>query len=215
MGTRLLPLTCPSCGAPLDGLRYDAVFFCHDCRLAHVPGGDTASTPVRFARPLRVFEGSRLYLPVWQLEIDVGAATATPEQAEALSSVSDLTHAYVTAFFTARPSYHGDPGQVMTQQRAVLQPEEPPTGTRLIGGTRDIDHARRYAELFVTQLIDKRADVTGLELDVRVGETSMWGVPYGDDGDNVFCLITGKSYPAVAFDDLAAIREHAVRRNQV
>ena len=71
------------------------------------------------------------------------------------------------------------------------------------------------AELFlltephILTIIDRRVDITGMELSCTIGETWLWGVPFFDDGKFLRDGIVGLKIPAAAVDDVAGIRAHA------
>ena len=61
-------------------------------------------------------------------------------------------------------------------------------------------------ESHLLRIIDLRVDVTGLELSCAISDVMLWGVPYFDEGDSLRDAILGLKIPAVAVDEMGAIR---------
>jgi hypothetical protein len=55
-------------------------------------------------------------------------------------------------------------------------------------------------------VIDRRVDVTGLEMSCAIREVVLWGVPYVDEGEALRDGILGLKVPAAAVDEVGAIR---------
>ncbi|MEK7220745.1 MAG: hypothetical protein AAB253_06065, partial [candidate division NC10 bacterium] len=68
--------------------------------------------------------------------------------------------------------------------------------------------AQTAPEPHLLMIIDRRVDVTGLELSCAIGEALLWGVPFFDEGDTLRDAILGLKIPAAAVDELGAIRAH-------
>ncbi|MGD0264574.1 MAG: hypothetical protein ABSD47_06380 [Candidatus Methylomirabilota bacterium] len=110
---------------------------------------------------------------------------------------------YVTAFELHTASYFGDPGQIVTEKRMRL--EAGPSAS-LCACTRSLEEVKAYVEPHILAIIDRRVDVTGLELSCAIGEAILWGVPFLDEGDVLRDGILGLKIPGAALDELGAIR---------
>ena len=209
-------LVCPRCGAGLDGLRWDCLFTCAPCGLAlFVEHGRTRLFPCTRAR---VDEGApigagMLWLPFWELATEVGVVEPPGSAPSLAGAAAALDRVWVAGFAVRRPELFGEPGFLLTEQRARLEPAgEGGAPARMWGACRGPELVTLYARLTVMRLLDRRADVTGVEIDVRVTRADLWAVPFDDRGDRLVDLATGASLPAAAFEDLAEIRAAAERR---
>jgi hypothetical protein len=72
--------------------------------------------------------------------------------------------------------------------------------------TRSLDEAKTYVEPHILAIIDRRVDVTGMELSCAIGEAVLWGISFFDEGDVLRDGILGLKIPAAALDELGAIR---------
>ncbi len=214
-GVTVTPLVCPDCGSPLAGLRYDRIFNCMNCRMGYKPGkeGKWTRYALRFAEPGHAKAKVSFYLPLWQLGIESSAKASNKQQEVAISRIEDMKSVWVTAFTMVRPSYYGDIGLNYSSAGAMPRMvREWPQASFTAGCARTLEDASKYARLFVTLFIDKRTDVTGMEIDVKVTGAALWGIPFADQGSKVMDLVSGMELPAFAIDDLAEIRRIASAR---
>jgi hypothetical protein len=148
-----------------------------------------------------------IHLPFWELAIEAQILAANKQQSRRSSLLNDLGIIWVAGFNMARVSYFGDLGLAYTEKGIALTPRgHVPAGTVLAGCGRGYEEASRYPELFVSLILDKRTDVTGMELAVKIKKAALWAVPMLDCGDHVFDPVTGTKIPAFALDDLQALR---------
>ncbi len=110
---------------------------------------------------------------------------------------------YVTAFALSNGFYFGDPGLIFTQKRVVLVPGDP---APVIGGTRGLEEAKVFVEPHLLGLLDRRADVTGVELSCVIDEAVLWAIPYADDGITLSDRLLGLKLPGAALDEIGALR---------
>jgi hypothetical protein len=110
---------------------------------------------------------------------------------------------YVTAFSLSNGFYFGDPGLVFTQKQLVLPRDET---APLIGATRSLEEAKAFVEPHILSLLDRRADVTGVELGCAIDEAVLCAVPYLDDGLTLMDGIVGLKLPGAALDEIGALR---------
>jgi hypothetical protein len=199
----ILPLRCPGCGGALHGTPQSVLFWCEDCRgTREVVAGELVSRPAQTARPARPGPGRLCHLPVWGLR--VRAAWAWPgaaRQGGAGWAAPDWV--YVTAFVLSNGFYFGDPGLLFTQKRVELSPGDP---APLLGGTRGLEEAKVFVEPHLLSLLDRRADVTGVEMSCAIDAAVLWAVPYYDDGLTLTDGILGCTLPGAALDEIGALR---------
>jgi len=211
---RVVPLVCPDCGRGLVGLRYDKLFFCMTCTQGVFFKEEGCERyPLHFVAPGDVRVKVSLHLPMWELGIRVEATPANDQQEEALKRLDQLKSVWVTGFTVVRPSYYGDLGLIYTERGVEPETSERmPPGAYIAGCTRTIEDASRYAGLFVTLILDKKADVTGMDLSIETEQAALWAIPFTDTGDKITDLIAGASMPVFAVDDLEDIRR--ISRNR-
>jgi hypothetical protein len=110
---------------------------------------------------------------------------------------------YVTAFLLSNGFYFGDPGLLFTQKRVQLSPGDP---APLLGGTRGLEAAKVFVEPHLLSLLDRRTDVTGVEMSCAIDEAILWAIPYYDDGLTLTDGILGCTLPGAALDEIGALR---------
>ncbi|MFO8058630.1 MAG: hypothetical protein R6V10_15195 [bacterium] len=205
---KILPLVCPDCGRTLFGLRYDKVFMCMQCLLGLAPAEQGWK---RYKLEFPVLDETPadppLYLPMWKMKVDVKADPQNKFQKASLRILEDLDHVWATGFSIIRPSYYADPGLAYTEQK--VDPEAydgiPPRAF-VAGCTRGTEEADRYAELYVTLMLDKRADVTGMEINVTPLSYSLWAMPFTEREGKVRDMFAGLEIPVFALDDYLDIK---------
>ena len=199
----VLRLRCPTCGGSLHGTPQAVLFWCGDCgALQEVVSGQFVGRQVRAARPLLPIATPRRHLPLWAFRVrahwsclDQEAAAATPWTAP--------EWVYVTAFALSNGFYFGDPGLIFTQRRVVLSQGDP---APVVGGTRGLEEAKIFVEPHLLSILDRREDVTGLELSCIIDEAVLWAIPYSDDGITLTDGILGLKLPGAALDEIGALR---------
>ncbi len=209
-GVTVTALVCPKCGAGLDGLRHDVLFPCAACSLALlVERGETRLFPFVRALPEAGArsEAAALHLPFWDLHTEVAVADPAGNGTGLASSAAGIDRIWVAGFAVRRPELFGEPGLSLTERRVRLEPAgEGDARAGFLGACRGPELIERYARLTVLRLLDRRSDVTGVDVAVRVRRADLWAVPFEDLGDRLLDLATGTSLPAAAFEDLAEIR---------
>lgn len=213
-GVKVVPLVCPDCGKSIIGLRYDRIFFCTDCVQGLLPGdtGQWERYPISFHDPGESSVAPALYLPFWEIEIEASGTAVNRQQENSLKLLDQLKSVWVAGFNVLRASYFGDLGLLYTEKGVRLSAADPaPRGAFITGCTRTMEEAFRYVELYVTLILDKRADVTGLELEISKRGERLWGVPFADRGEKIVDLVMGAELPVFALDDLEDMRR--VRRS--
>jgi len=200
----VLALKCPRCGGALQGLQQDVIFWCSACQAPHeVVGEGFVERQGSIARAAVPSDRPPLYLPPWAFHVQYATSWEDPERAALARQVPAVEWVYVTAFELHNASYFGDPGRIFTERRVHL---EAGPAASVIGCTRSLEEAKAYVEPHILATIDRRVDVTGMELSCAIGEAMLWGVPFLDEGDALRDGILGLKIPAAAVDELSAIR---------
>lgn len=205
---RIMPLVCPDCGRTLFGLRYDKVFMCMSCLQGLAPSDNGwARYKLIFPQLDRAPAEMPLYLPMWKLQVEVNADPQNKFQKASLRVLDDIKAVWVTGFSIIRPSYYADPGLAYTQQGVNPEPYDGiPQRAFVAGCTRGVEEADRYANLFITLMLDKKADVTGMEINVTPTSYSLWAMPFMERGDKIHDMLAGLEIPVFALDDYLDIR---------
>jgi len=205
MGTpAVLLLRCPRCGGPLAGLQEDVVFWCAACQVPlEVVGEGFVERQGAMAQPGLRSERPLLYLPVWGFRVQYATSWQDPERETLARGIPPVEWVYVTGFELHNAFYFGDPGQIFTEKRVRL--ERGPAAS-LLGCSRSLEDAKAYVEPHLLTIIDRRVDVTGLELSATIGQAILWGIPFYDEGDILQDGILGWRIPAAAVDEMGAIR---------
>ncbi len=200
----VLALRCPRCGGALHGLQSDVVFWCKACQVPHeVVGEGFLERQGLIAKAVLPSDQPPLYLPLWAFRVQYATTWEDPEREALARQVPALEWVYVTAFELHNASYFGDPGQIFTEKRMHL---EAGPAASLVACTRSLEAAKAYVEPHILAIIDRRVDVTGMELSCAIGEVRLWGVPFFDQGDVLQDGILGLKIPASAVDEAGAIR---------
>lgn len=204
MGTTVLALRCPRCGGALRGLQLDVIFWCGACQVPHeVVGEGFVERRGSIARAALPADRPSLYLPLWAFHVQYATSWEDPEREALARQVPVIEWVYVTAFELHNASYFGDPGQIFTEKRVHL---EAGPGALMVAATRSLEDAKAYVEPHILTVIDRRVDVTGMEVSCTIGEAMLWGVPFLDEGDVLRDGILGLKIPASAVDEVGAIR---------
>jgi hypothetical protein len=204
MHPTVLALRCPRCGQPFCGLQQDVVFWCAAC---HVPHEVLNGTFVeRRGSAARSESGGRVpafHLPVWAFQVEVACRWEDPAREALARQVPTIERVYVTGFGVHNASYFGDPGMIFTEKRVRLEATTP---ALVVGCSRSLEEAKAYVEPHLLAVIDRRVDVTGLELSCAIKDVLLWGIPYVDEGDALRDGILGLKIPAAAVEQVGAIR---------
>ena len=207
-----MALKCPDCGNRLLGLEQDKVFTCGPCRLAYeLTRSGFEPRPLHFAKPQNEYPRVPvIYLPFYRFKVEFVAESQDPRQIEAAERYSDIDTIWVMGFNLVRASYFGDLGLIYTETRTQIQEETDTYGKtdkyRVGGCGRTVEEAKIYTKLFLLLMIDKRKDITGMDLSPLIHETSIWGFPFYDFSDKLVDGIKGREIPAFALDDIEALR---------
>ncbi|MBN2342075.1 MAG: hypothetical protein JXX29_12455 [Deltaproteobacteria bacterium] len=190
-------LRCRRCMGELAGMPTDKVFTCAACNVAFFPSdGALNAVPLHWA--LAPDENVvPMYLPFWKMDVDVSVTAPNGNPVTRETAARNISAVWVAAFYENRPSYFGNPGLNLTIVRAApsVAAARPPSA-EVKGIIRSVDDAKRYATLFVTQILDKEKDVTGYGIDVSFRAAALWAMPfeYREAEDILVDLISGSTY---------------------
>jgi hypothetical protein len=187
------------------------LFWCAACQVPYEVIGEVfVARQGAIARAILPSDRPPLHLPLWAFRVQY-ATTWEDREREALArhQVPPVEWVYVTAFELHNASYFGDPGQIFTERRVRL---EAGAAASVIGCTRSLEEAKAYVEPHLLRIIDRRVDVTGMELSCAIGEAVLWGLPFFDEGDALRDGILGLKLPVAAVDELGAIRNQVGAR---
>lgn len=204
----VLPLRCPRCGGDLAGTSHDVVFWCEGCAVPQeVVGAGFAERTGKLARPAVPGGDEHFSLPVWGLRVAYVYQWDDPEKEAQAKLLPTIEWVYVSGFAIHNAAYYGDPGLIFTERRVVLTPRDAREPAAVVAGcTRSQEEAKAFVEPHLLTIIDRRVDVTGLELSATVSEAILWGVPYFDEGETLRDGILGLKLPAAAITELSEIR---------
>ena len=202
----VLALRCPRCGGGFRGLQQDVVFWCSHCQVPHEVVGEafvgrqgaTARAALSSDRPV-------LHLPLWAFRVQYATSWKDPERQALARQIPPVEWVYVTGFELHNASYFGDPGMIYTEKRVRLEPASP---ALVMGCTRSLEAAKAYVQPHLMTVIDRRVDVTGLEISCAIQDVMLWAIPYFDEGEVLRDGILGLKVPAAAVDEVGAIRAY-------
>jgi hypothetical protein len=199
----VLQLRCPTCGGTIHGTPQAVLFWCGDCHAVHeVTGGRFVARRAQTAGAALPMGSKHSHLPLWAFRVRADWAWPEPGTADATTWRAP-EWVYVTAFALSNGFYFGDTGLIFTQKRVELSPGEP---APMLGGTRGLDEAKVFVEPHILSLLDRRIDVTGVELSCVIDDVVLWGIPYADDGVTLTDAILGLKLPGAALDEIGALR---------
>lgn len=201
---KVIPLVCPSCGSDLHGMDFHRLYYCETCRLAREPGSDATPTPVEFAANVVPLSGKLIFLPFWYFDVKVDLSSVEHKKQRELAVAPQIERVWVTAFSTRNSIYFGDPGLAYTLGQVAWKPRD---DGFIAGAAVGGECAGGIAKYFVLSAIDKRVDVTGVDMEIQCSNSRIVGVPFSDQGDRLTDGLLGKDYPQQVLSDINAIRE--------
>ncbi len=192
----------------MAGAQQDVAFWCGGCAVAHEVVADRfVERPGRLAEAASGRQGAVLYLPLWAFTVHYTCRWADPKREALARLIPPIERVYVTGFRLHNPSYFGDPGLIFTEKRVILKPVAASSSGRMVAGCiRGLETARAYVEPHILTIIDRRVDVTEMEMECMIGEPVVWGVPFLAGGADLVDGILGLHFPAAAVEAIEEIR---------
>jgi len=199
VGYRLIPLSCPACGAPLSADSDDVVYYCTACKNGHLlerATGELKPVPVSFlAVPGKAISRR---LPFWLLPATVELLERTTEggggfmrlfasTADSGSDRRDVRFAVpafaapLSAAVELAKRYTAQLSQGAPVQGALAhgEPDGELLGEALTGGALRVEDAKKWAEFaLVATEIAKPDLLTQLRYRIAFGEARLLGVPF-------------------------------------
>jgi hypothetical protein len=204
---RVVACQCPGCGADLEGLGSDRLFVCSDCGTCNdLTPSLPVVYPIHYVLPAAPLEGKLLVLPVWKFQVQITIRCDDVDKLEKARQVLP-DFVYIPAFKMHGLSVYGNLSLIWTSQQPeiLLSPEKyPMTGCR-----RTENGARESLDYLILMVIDRKVDVTDMNIEVAVRQSQILGYPFFDLGKTLKDGILGVELLAIAFDDLAEIRKTA------
>ncbi len=198
-------MRCPSCGDNMIGLTNDVVFICQRCRDAfELVDKRFQKREILWAAPALEKSAPIIMLPFWKFDVNyqlTGKASATLKW---LEGVEKISYVYVTAFFQRDIVYFGDLGFSITLARKEYQTTQ--TKGTVLGASRSRQEAVAYCPLFILKFLDQIEDVTGIEVQVKVKNTTLLVIPFYDFDNKLIDGVHGFELAAGCLDDLNEIR---------
>jgi hypothetical protein len=204
----VLSLRCPRCGGGLAGTPHDVVFWCSACGIPQeIAGSGFVERPGKLAAPAAPHGAGDFYLPVWALRVSYTCRWEDSEKAARARLIPPIEWVYVTGYAIHNAGYFGDPGMIFTEKRVLLAaPAERDREAVVAGCARSLEDAKAFVQPHLLTIIDRRVDVTGLDLSVSVSDGILWGVPYREERDVLRDAVLGLTIPAAAIIEFSEIR---------
>jgi len=213
MAVKVIPLKCPECAGILSGFENDRIFFCANCQ----SGWDFSSEiykPLRvsYARAKKIPSQYQMlfYLPFYFYQV-VLEMTLDREVSDTVARIiKDLNYIYVAGFQLLRENYFGDLGLIYTESRLALEEDKERNSQawqRIGSATRGLDDVEPYLKHYPLLIVDKRQDITGMELRVRKSFDRIWAVPFFDLGKQIQDGILGRTFSSYALDTIDEFRK--------
>ena len=204
----VIRLQCPACGRAMPSLDTDVVWGCQSCECAYELEEETLVRRklIRIAPPATSDTGLLLYLPFWRVMLAARAAGGEHTAAATVAELMSERPAWVRAF-AMRGAFHcGDPGQLLSehgwQEERAAGPVPPCLGARLPSA-----EAVKLARWLLLNRADRKRDVSGIEIDIALGELHLALLPLALDkeSERVQLLHAFGSYRRETLLDLPAI----------
>lgn len=212
MALKVIPLKCLNCASLLNGFENDWIFFCASCQL----GWDFSAqkpTPLRlsYARAKKLPPQYQMlfYLPFYYYQVSFNLSAPKQISPRVNLLLQELRYIYVPAYQLLRESYFGDLGLIYTEAGIKLEEETQlfrPDAQKIGSATRCPSDAKPYLNYYPLLIIDKKQDITGMELKVNSSLDRIWAIPFFDLGKEIQEGILGKTFPLYALETIDEFR---------
>lgn len=192
----------------MAGTQQDVAFWCGGCDVVQeVVGEGFVERPCHLAAASSGRAGAVLYLPVWAFRVRSTCRWKNPEREALARHIPPVERVYVTGFRLHNAFYFGDPGLIFTEKRVILEPiPEVPSGMTVAGCGRDLEEAKAYVEPHLLTIIDRRVDVTDMQMECVISDPVLWGVPFVDGGADLRDGVIDFRIPAAAVEAIEEVR---------
>ncbi|MBN2528238.1 MAG: hypothetical protein JXR76_17730 [Deltaproteobacteria bacterium] len=213
MSLRIYELRCPGCLNDLSGITSDKVFICGNCQKAFgAHNGKLTEEQLFFGASQHSLDKNdiTIFLPFWRFHIAPTVLDPQQNNITATTAAATLDTIWIPAFYDVRPTVFGNVGMNLTLAR--IQPQLLPlSNNRIIqlpGVARRREDATLYVQPFVAGIVDRQKDISGLSINVRIGDAKLWGLPFGYDLQTTTLTdgLLGMQYPTAMveyFEELA------------
>lgn len=192
---RLVPLDCPSCGAPLEAREDDVVYYCTACRNGYrYDFEEHALAPVEVAFVALPGAAADRYLPFWLLpaEVEIRARKGLSGGFSGIMGLftggSDLDSPRIGGTF-AVPAFRAPLRSVteLTRRYTEKFPElDERLGEKLLGGCYGVRDAEKLAHFaLIASEVEKPDTLKQLRYEIRFEAPRLLGVPFVRKGEGL------------------------------
>jgi hypothetical protein len=191
----LLPLDCPTCGAPIAAHGQDVVYYCSACRNGYLFGADGDELrPIKASFVAAPHLQAQEYKPFWLLPAEI---TVHERQAKG-GGFSGLLRFFLgdegpsgasSEGTFAVPAFQAPLAAItlLTRRYTEAQPQlGERLGERLLGGCYGVEDARKLAHYaLIVSEVDKPDTLRDLRYEIDFGPPRLLGVPFVRAGEAV------------------------------
>jgi len=213
MPVNIIPLKCPTCASALSGFEKDVIFFCLNC-LAGWDFSEEKPKEVKlsYAKPRVILEKYRMifYLPFYLFKVSLKLDSRDELNVRASALLKELNQVYVSGYHLMRESYFGDLALLYTEAKIEMDEDfnrSVRAWKRLGSASRPIKETMEYLSYYPLLILDKRQDITGINLKVDADFDRVWAVPFYDIGKQIQDGILGRSIPSFALNTIDEFRK--------
>lgn len=199
-------LRCSGCGNELCGINWDTVFTCRGCSLGIVLDEEDKAFPIQFAKKDEGPKENVIYLPMWKLEGGMRVEGQGERKEKIDSGFKRIRHIYVAGFSMRKQQLYGDIGMTYTEANTTLEKENDPPIKSIVGITRGPRQAKRYADVILSLIVDKRIDITGMKISFLMERIELWAIPFREKEGRLRDCVMGLKFPLVWAEHLKEIK---------
>ncbi len=213
MALKIYPLKCLTCSSPLAGFENDIIFFCPVCEL----GWDFSYEPpkaikVSYAQTKQAPKKykQKFFLPFYLYKVSFEFSGKEKFSDRIKQILDKINKIYIPAFRLIRENYFGDFGLFYTESEIELEEQNELSEeekSRIGLAMRSIKDVEKYLTLYPLLIIDKRVDITGLNLHTNAELEKIWAVPFFDLEKTIQDSVLQKSFPSFALEGIDQLRK--------
>lgn len=192
-GLQVIPLKCPQCRTQLDAEDQDVVYYCAQCSEGfELTGNKFSPVQVRFALPQCSREGTPLYLPLWCFGVEPQFQSKNRFKLTRIKQFGfAFRNVFVEGFSRVATSLRLDIGLLYTNAQVTF---ETIPYNALRGCSRRRKDAEKFAKIIVLALVDKKVDITGVDVQLNVQEAALVGFPFYKEDMAYYDGILGRKF---------------------